>query len=144
MLYLWEYKQSSEIYGTVLDTLARTIKSISHHDTQVFHWKEGPMADHAMNGLTGDAAHSVGMKCPAVHPRQLLHRGWRRIPSHCYMLYITYFILLGYFTNYKFRLSASKWIYPEAFYVKSDGRKSVPQKHSSPSSTPPPTGLSSP
>lgn len=33
-------------------------------------------------------------------------------PSHCHSLYITCFILLGYFANSKFRLHAGKWIYP--------------------------------
>ena len=78
------------------------------------------MADRAMNGLTRDAAHSVWMKCPVVHHSQLQHLAWRRIPSHCYTLYVTHFVSLGYFTHYKFRLHASTWIYPTAVYIKSD------------------------
>lgn len=76
-----------------------------------------------MNGVTRDAACSIWMKCPVVHRRQPLHLAWRTPPSHCYKLYLTHFVLLGYFINYKFRLCASKWIYPTAVYLKSDKRK---------------------
>lgn len=90
-----------------LDMLVTTIKG-----TWSFTKRRGPGSPQKLTTLSDEMS-----CCP---PQAASAPGMEGDPSHCCMLYITHFVLLGYSTSHKSRLCASKWVYPTAVYIKSD------------------------